>query len=416
MTRPISGTVIVLGAGMVGVSSALSLQARGYAVTVIDRKPPGRETSFGNSGVFSRSSVFPINGPGIWRQLPTYLTNRHPAVRWRKSLLRNPAWLLRFLAEANAASAIRRSRALDNLIRPSMDLNRRRIVDAGLTAHLRETGWLKVWRDPPPGVAEAEARALGRFDIRTEVLDPPTIARLEPHAADVFRAGLHIVDSASVDDPGAIVDGFAQMFVRGGGTILHSECRALYATTTGWRVETGIGSHDADNVVVALGPWSADILRPLGYRIPLGFERGYHVHLANPEGAGPRRAIYDVDGGYVVSPMAAGARVTSGVELAARDALPDTSQIDAAAHLARATFGLGKQVEPQPWLGSRPTMPDCLPMIGPLPRHHGLYAAFGHQHIGFSTGAATGEIIAAQIAGTPPPVDATSFAPSRYLA
>ncbi len=408
--------IAVLGAGMVGVCCALSLQRRGYTVTIIDRKPPGRETSFGNSGVFSRSSIFPINGPGLVRQLPRYLANRHPAVRWRASLLARPLWLAGFLKECTSASLARRSRALDGLIALSMGLNRGLVAEAGLGRHLRETGWLKLWRRTDgPSLAQAEAGALAAFGIATRVLDAGGVASLEPDATGPFAAGLLITGSASVDDPGAIVAGYAAMLDARGGQILQAEARAIYRTTTGWRIETTVGPRDADEVVVALGPWSGDILRPLGYIVPMGFERGYHVHLTMPDGCGPRRAVYDVDCGYVVSPMAGGARVTSGVELAARDAPPDFRQIEAAAISARATFGLGAQVESTAWLGARPTLPDSLPMIGPLPGERGLWAAFGHQHIGFSTGAGTGEIIAAMLSRESTPCDAQDFSPARFL-
>ncbi len=407
--------IVVLGAGMVGVCCALSLRRRGMAVVLIDRREPGRETSFGNSGVLSRSSVFPINGPGLLRQLPAYLANRHPAVRWRRSLLGNPRWIARFLAECTPQSAARRARALDGLIKLSMDLNRQLMAEAGLLAHLRETGWLKVWRSAEgAGLARAEATSLAAFGIATQVHDAAGLSRLEPYAATAFSAGLHVTGSASVDDPGAVVAGYAALARDRAVEIVRAEARALYRTTTGWRVETTAGAHDGDAVVVALGPWSAELLAPLGLSVPMGFERGYHVHLAIPEGRGPQRAIYDVDGGYVVSPMRAGARVTSGVELARRDAPANHGQIDAAARLARETFGLGATVEPKPWLGSRPTLPDSLPMIGQLPGTFGLYAAFGHQHVGFSTGAGTGEIIAAAIAGEAPPVDARAFSAGRF--
>ncbi len=408
--------VVVIGAGMVGVCCALSLRRRGMVVTLIDRREPGQETSFGNSGVFSRSSVFPINGPGMLQKLPAYLANRHPAVRWRGSLLSNPRWILGFLAECTKNSTGRRSRALDGLIKHSMGLNRKLMGEAQLLSHLLETGWLKVWRGVDgAGTAQAEAAPLNSFGIATQVLDATGIARLEPHAAPVFKAGLLISDSASVDDPGAVVSGYAALARDRGVVILRAEARALYRTTTGWRIETTRDSHDGDAVVVALGPWSAELLRPLGFRVPMGFERGYHVHLAMPEGAGPQRAIHDVDGGFVVSPMRAGARVTSGVELAGRDALANNMQIDAAVRLARETFALGAPVEVKPWLGSRPTLPDSLPMIGELPGAIGLYAAFGHQHIGFSTGSGTGEIIAAAIAGEAPPIDASAFAAGRFV-
>jgi len=407
--------VVVLGAGMVGVCCALSLRRRGMAVTLIDRREPGCETSFGSSGVFSRSSVFPINGPGLLQKLPVYLANRHPAVQWRASLLSNPEWIAGFLAVCTPQSAARRSRALDGLIKLSMDLNRRLIAEAGLGSHLRETGWLKVWRGAEgAGLARAEAAALGTFGIATWVLDAADVARLEPHTAAAFKAGLHITGSASVDDPGAIVAGYAALARERGVELLRAEARALFRTTTGWRVETTAGSHDGDAVVVALGPWSAEILRRFGFRLPIGFERGYHMHLAMTEGQGPQRPIYDVDGGYVVSPMRAGARVTSGVELAHRDAPSNHAQIDSATRLARETFGLGEAVEAEPWMGSRPTLPDSLPMIGGMPGALGLYAAFGHQHIGFSTGSGTGEIIAAAIAGEAPPIDTNAFAAGRF--
>lgn len=407
----------MLGAGMVGVCCALSLRRRGCDVVMIDRKEPGRETSFGNSGVFSRSSVVPINSPGLLQKLPVYALNRSLAVRWRASALSDPMWLARFLAECTQASVQRRSAALDALIRLSLDLNRQRIQEAGLTVHLRETGWLKLWRSADgPSIARTEAAALARFAIDAEVLDADGIARLEPSARRVFSSGLLIKPSASVDDPNAIVAGFAALYRENGGAFERAEVRSILRTTTGWRTETTSGSYDADHLVVALGPWSADVLRPLGYRVPMGFERGYHVHLESVSGAGPQRAVYDVDRGYVVSPMRAGARVTSGVELASRDAAPKTYQIEHAAQVAAETFRLGRQIEDRPWLGSRPTLPDSLPMIGPIPRERGLWAAFGHQHIGFSTGAGTGEIIAAAIAGEPEPMDVSAFAPARYLA
>lgn len=408
--------VAVLGAGMVGVCCALSLQRRGYAVTLIDRMLPCRETSFGNSGVFSRSSIFPINGPGLLPKLPTYVLNRHPAVRWRASVLRQPGWIARFLAECTNESVARRSRALDALIKMSMDANRSLIREIGLSSHLRETGWLKVWRGADgPALAKAEANALANFDISSQVLDIDGIAQLEPDAAHVFSAGLLITDSASVDDPGAIVAAYAKHFSQRDGTILQAEARALKPLARGWRVETSSEHIDADDVVVALGPWSADLLRPLGHRVPLGFERGYHVHLSMPAGSGPCRAVYDVDAGYVVSPMRGGARVTSGVELAARESRPDYAQIECAAHKAREVFGLGEALDRPPWLGARPTFPDSLPMIGVLPGPPGLWAAFGHQHIGFSTGAGTGDIVAAMIAGERPPIDAAPFSADRYL-
>jgi D-amino-acid dehydrogenase len=166
--------------------------------------------------------------------------------------------------------------------------------------------------------------------------------------------------------------------------------------------------------VVALGPWSADLLRPLGYRVPLAYERGYHREFKPNPARSLQRPIHDAEGSFLMSPMENGIRVTSGVELTDRDAPSSFAQLDQVVPLARGVVEFGEAVG-DPWRGARPTLPDSLPMIGPAPRHAGLWLAFGNQHIGFTTGPATGTAIAAMIGGTAPPFDATPFAPSRYL-
>jgi D-amino-acid dehydrogenase len=174
------------------------------------------------------------------------------------------------------------------------------------------------------------------------------------------------------------------------------------------------GELRARHVVVALGPWSADLLRPLGYRIPLATERGYHREYKPNPARKLLRPIHDAESAFLMTPMENGIRVTSGVELTDREAPSNFSQIDTVEPLARGVVEFGEQVG-DTWRGARPTLPDSLPMIGPAPRHRNLWLAFGNQHIGFTTGPATGEAIAAMIAGAAPPFDMTAFAPGRYI-
>jgi len=174
------------------------------------------------------------------------------------------------------------------------------------------------------------------------------------------------------------------------------------------------GEVRARHVVVALGPWSADLLRPLGYRVPLATERGYHREFKPNAARQLRRPIHDAENAFLMTPMEQGIRVTSGVELTARDAPSNYAQLDAVVPLARSVVEFGEPVG-EVWRGARPTLPDSLPMIGPAPRHQGLWLAFGNQHIGFTTGPATGDAIAAMIAGAAPSFDTSAFSPKRYL-
>lgn len=407
--------VAVLGAGMVGVSTAYALKQRGYSTLLIDRREPGRETSYGNAGILSSGSIAPVNSPSLWASLPKYMFNQHPALRWQLGwAMSHPGWLLRFLGHATPSRTKTRAQALDGLIKTSLRLHRDWIVKAGAAHRIRETGWLKAWRTDATASALAEQKLLSEFGISSELLDRQAISALEPGIVPVYRTGLLHKDTASVDSPGAVVTAYASMLAASGGIVRRAEIKSIARNADSWSIKLSDGSIDARQVVVALGPWSADLLMPLGYRVPLATERGYHQEFkANPART-LNRPIHDSDRGFLMTPMENGIRITSGIELASRDAASDYRQLEAVVPVARSVLEFGDAVA-EPWRGARPTLPDSLPMIGRAPHHEGLWLAFGNQHIGFTTGPGTGAAIAALIAGDKPPFDLSEFAPSRYL-
>jgi D-amino-acid dehydrogenase len=410
-----SADVIVLGAGIVGVSAAYAARQRGLSVILIDRREPGSETSYGNAGVLSSGSILPLNKPSLWQALPTYLTNRNAALRWDPAwALRNIDWVVRFLANATAAQTRPRAAALHGLIGASLKLHREWIVKADAAQRIRETGWLKAWRSDAVAAAKQEQAFLADYGIESRLLGRQAISALEPNILPVYKVGLLHTQTASVDSPGNVVKAYARMFVGAGGELRQSDIKAIVPDGEGWRVVLAEGGISARHVVVALGPWSADLLRPLGYRVPLAFERGYHREFKPNPARSLQRPIHDAEASFLMTPMEQGIRVTSGVELTARDAPSSFAQLDQVVPLARGVVEFGEAVG-EPWRGARPTLPDSLPMIGPAPRHSGLWLAFGNQHIGFTTGPATGAAIAAMIGGAPPPFDVSAFSPSRYL-
>jgi D-amino-acid dehydrogenase len=407
--------VIVLGAGIVGVSAAIATRQRGLSVVLIDRREPGNETSYGNAGILSSGSISPLNKPSLWSALPAYLTNRHAALRWDPIwAIRNIDWIVRFLANATPSRTRPRATALHGLIGASLKLHREWIVKAEAAQRIRETGRLKAWRSDAVGAAKAEQAFLAEYGIASQLLDRQAISALEPNIVPVYKVGLLLTQTASVDSPGAVVKAYARMFVGLGGEIRQSGIRAIVPDGEGWRVMLADGAISTRHVVVALGPWSADLLRPLGYRVPLAFERGYHREFEPNPARSLQRPIHDAEGSFLMTPMEQGIRVTTGVELTARDAPSSFAQLDSVVPVARGVVEFGAAVG-DPWRGARPTLPDSLPMIGPAPRHAGLWLAFGNQHIGFTTGPATGAAIAAMIAGTQPSFDAAPFSPGRYL-
>jgi D-amino-acid dehydrogenase len=407
--------VVVLGAGIVGVSAAFAARQRGLSVILVDRREPGSETSYGNAGILSSGSILPLNKPSLWSALPSYMTNRHAALRWDPAwAIRNLDWVVRFLANAAASRIKPRATALHGLIGASLKLHREWIVKAGAAQRIRETGWLKAWRSDAVAAAKQEQAFLAEYGIASRLLDRHAISALEPNILPVYKVGLLHTQTASVDSPGAVVKAYARMFAGSGGEIVQSEIRAIEPDGEGWRVTLANGAISARHVVVALGPWSADLLRPLGYRVPLAFERGYHREFKPNPARSLQRPIHDAEGSFLMTPMEQGIRVTTGVELTSRDAPSSFAQLDQVVPVARGVVEFGEAVG-ESWRGARPTLPDSLPMIGPAPRHSGLWLAFGNQHIGFTTGPATGAAIAAMIGGAAPSFDIAAFSPSRYL-
>ncbi|SFM77707.1 FAD-dependent oxidoreductase [Variovorax sp. OV329] len=311
-------SIAVVGAGIVGVSCALALQRRGWQVTLIDRSPPGRETSFGNAGVLARSSLIPFNNPGLWSALPTLLRNSGASFRYDPAYLaRNLPWALRFVLHARRGSFERTTEALDGLIKLSWQEHLRWLGEAGVRQRLRENGWLFLYRTQAAFQRGQPARdTFERFGITTQVLDAWALYALEPSLRPIFARALWVQDAASVDSPGRVVEAYAALFVSRGGCIVQQGVSGLARPDGGdpWRILMADGGvREADQVVVALGPWSAEFLRSTqALSVPMAFERGHHMHYGAAPDARLSRPVYDTAGGYVLSPMEQGLRLTTG--------------------------------------------------------------------------------------------------------
>jgi D-amino-acid dehydrogenase len=307
--------------------------------------------------------------------------------------------------------------ALDSLIRLSTPEHRRLLGEAGESRRLRDDGWIFLYRSEQGFAASRPTRdTLNAFGVSTQVLDAKAVSDLEPSLQPIFPKSLWVKDGASVDNPGCVVEAYARLFVQRGGSIVKDEIAHLSRVDGRWNLH---GVHEplsAAQVVVALGPWAKQLLAPLGLAVPMVFERGYHMHYGTRDGAALRRPVYDTSAGYVMSPMEHGIRLTTGVELADIDAPKSLTQLESAEASAREAFPLGGRLQSEPWLGRRPTLPDSRPMIGKAPRLPGLWLAFGHQHIGFSTSTGTALLLGAMMQDERPPIDAWPFDPSRFVA
>src|ERR1700722_3985287 len=371
--------VLVLGAGMVGVSAALHLQRRGRDVILVDKhERAGEETSYGNAGMIECASVFPYMFPRDFAQILQYALHRAPQVRYAFSDL--PAflpWLVRYFLASAPDRAYRGAMAVMPLIRRSLIEHEALIAEAGVPELLRRSGWIKMYRsDATLAKAVRDFERARQFGVAGEILDQKAIIQREPHLSGEFAGAVHFTEPGFVLDPGGLAKAYAALFQRKGGRFVVADARTLEQNAGGrWSVATSDGRLSAREAVVALGPWSDLVTGPLGYSLPLNIKCGYHLHLASRDNAVLNQPVLDTDLGYLLAPMNRGIRLTTGVEFARRDAPPTPIQLQRALPRARALFPLADAVDAKPWMGARPCLPDMLPVIGKAPRHPGRWLA-----------------------------------------
>ncbi|WP_404546133.1 NAD(P)/FAD-dependent oxidoreductase [Bradyrhizobium sp. USDA 223] len=410
-------SAIVLGAGIIGVSTALHLKRRGWQVTLIDRKAPGHETSYGNAGMIQAEAVRPVAMPREFSALLKIAMGRTNDVRYSlPALPHHIEPLLRYwwhsapkryrLAIIGWACLIAHATREHDIF----------IVEAHAENLLRRAGYRQLHRDPAEFALAIRAaeRDQRDFGVRFHALSGRELAKAEPILRHDLAGAIHWLDTWTVSDPGGLVAAYASLLQRSGGLVLRGNAHTLTQTGAGWSVETDDGRIDAESAVIALGPWAPDILQNFGYRISLVRKRGYHMHYTG--GSSLNLPLVDKAFGYAMAPMARGIRISTGAELTGRDAPATTIQLKVAEASARNLIDLGTRAEPEPWFGTRPCVPDMLPVLGPVPRYRGLWMNIGHGHQGFTLGPATGRLLAEMMSNETPIVDPFPYRPNRLYA
>ncbi|MCI5076249.1 FAD-binding oxidoreductase [Oricola sp.] len=409
--------VLVLGAGMVGVATAIHLVKRGMAVTLVDRRGAGEETSYGNAGLIQREGLHPYLFPRDLRSvIEVALKQRTDADYHISSLAAVAPFLWRYFRSSNAQRAAQTFAANVPIYANCLEAHQALMEEAGSTNLVAKRGWLRLFRDAGDiPAAERQAKELRDLGLGADMISMEDLNELEPHLrTDALEGALHYRDPWNCSDPSALVKSYAALFEKLGGEFVQAEIAGVTRDGATWTVKTNGSELKADQVVVTLGPWSKRMLDVVGLKLPMGVKRGYHEHFKAAGNAVLSRPVLDSEYGFVIAPMARGLRLTSGAEFARQDAPKTPIQLQKVLPRARDLFPLEESLDAEPWLGSRPVFPDMLPVVGPAPGMPGLWLHFGHGHQGFTLGPATAELIAQMISGETPYADPTPYSAERF--
>ncbi|MCV6601003.1 MAG: FAD-binding oxidoreductase [Cohaesibacter sp.] len=408
--------VIVIGAGIVGVSTAIWLKRAGHQVTLIDKGEPGQGASFGNACVLAACSMLPVTGPGLIMKGPKLLMdpNFPLFLRW-PYLPKLAPWLVRYLSHANDSDTRRISKGLTTIVGDSLEQHQ--TLTAGTDA--------AKWVQPSPysfAYANREAFEADSYiwDLRKEHGFMPEL--LEGEDAHTFEPALapsinllatFKSDHGFIHDPGAYVTDLANLLVEMGGKLVKADVRDFdLSGGTICAVETDQGRFECDKAVLATGVWSKPLMQKVGINVPLETERGYHLVYKNPEN-GPKSPIMVAAGKFVATPMAQGLRCAGIVEFGGLEAEASKAPLALMRKKVKESFPNLIAESEEEWLGHRPAPSDSLPLIGEV-GSSGVYAAFGHHHIGLTGGPKTGRIVADMISGTLSNNDLSPYAPQRF--
>jgi len=414
------GRALVVGAGIVGVCTALQLRRAGWETTLLDRDLPGRACSYGNAGIVAGDVVPPVASPGVLWKVPGYLLDPEAplAIKWRY-LPRLLPWLYSFVRCSRPAAFERSTRAMATLLRLAHSSYKPLLEDAGAAELLRLSGSLQVF-ETASGFESARRDADFRRRLGAEVqeLQPHELPQFANDLAPVFAGGLYRPNVGYVRDPLALTTALHGLFQAQGGRSLRFQVERLERRGAAWaaigRQDGGSdGDLEADCLVVAAGAWSARLLRPLGLRVRLDTERGYHVMLpaAKPS---LRMPVSSGEGAFYMTPMAGGLRIAGTVELGGLQAPPSARRAEVMLHRVRRYLPGLDERDAETWMGFRPSMPDSLPVIGPVAELPGLLLAFGHAHLGLTLAAVTGRLIVQSANGDAPDADLAPFRWNRF--
>lgn len=415
MTKTPPLKIIVIGAGICGLSSAIWLRRAGHDVTLIDRDHPGAGASFGNAGLLAQWGVIPVNTPDLPKTALKYLFNpKSPLFMQWSALPRMTPWLWQFMRNATERQLPHMVEGLAHIVTDSVDQHRALTKGTRAEHRITESAFSFVYNSRAEYEADARGWTLrASFGQEPELIEGPAVHEVEPILDSGCGFMARLRDHGHILDPGGYMTDLAAVLEDEGGKYLQADAQDI--SLENGRVTSVItsqGKLPCDHAVLTAGVWSKPLMQKLGLNVPLIAERGHHLHFKNPSQM-PRDPMMIVKGKFGVTPMSSGLRCAGTVELGDTTKGPNQTVLRLIGDHVKKVFPDLQYDGVDEWLGFRPSTPDSLPLIGQIGRT-GVYAGFGHQHIGLTAGPKTGRIIASMISGHPPNSDLSAYDANRF--
>lgn len=406
-------TVLVAGAGIVGVATAIWLQRDGFDVTLVDKTGPATGTSYGNAGIIASGAIVPVAVPGLLFKAPRMLLDGNEPLFLRWSYLPKLArFLVPFLANSKAAANI--AGDLHGLLHDAVDQHHALADGTPAADYVSNDDWIYGYASQQAFEKDSYSWDLRRrFGVPFHEMTADELSTAEPALAGRFGYGVRMTNHGRISDPAAYIKALVTVFEAGGGMVRQADITDVKIENgqcTGLVTPRGVLT--ADQYVLTLGAWSGPLARKLGITVPLETERGYHLEFVNPN-IRLNSVIMVSAGKFAMNPMNGRLRAAGVVELGGLAAGPSKAPFDLLRRQVAEVFPDLTYDRIDEWMGHRPSTCDSLPVIGRAPKAANVLLGYGHQHVGLTAGPKTGRWLAQLASGRVPNTDLAAFAPDR---
>ena len=407
-------SVGVIGAGIQGVCISLCLIKKGFRVTLIDRDEPGSSASYGNAGHFSPYASVPINRPDVLIDVPAMLfsVTGPLSLKWNYVPKMIP-WFIKFIKNCSRKKMMHTAKYMHQILDLALPAYDDLFKEIDISGLVENKGIIYFWTNKDLKSRELEINIRKELGVEQQLLTAHEIHDLEPHIRKIYHSGIYYPSARHARNPKKILLKLFDLFLQKGGHFEKQNVNTInFSSDEKPIIKTNLNSYIFDKSVIACGAFSKKLTDEVNEKIPLDTERGYHVHFKGHDHLLTRPVIF-LNRGFGITPMEPGLRVVGTVEFGGLNNPISKKRIVNLVKNAKYLFPELTEHYDE-WLGFRPTLPDCLPVMGPSKNYKNLYYSFGHHHLGWTLGAISGKIMARMIAGENTNLDLSVYSSLRF--
>ncbi|MBE8167012.1 MAG: FAD-binding oxidoreductase [Shewanella sp.] len=413
--------VWVVGAGIIGLTAALQLQAHGLQVTIIDKEGVAAGASQGNAGHFATSEIFPLADPKLLLNLPKMLIDPLGPIRiLPQYFFRALPWFSRFAVNMLPNKRLKNSNAIKGLNCLSIHAMKELTQSCDCANLIVTNGSLLVFEKTPFSRVVQQWHRYADEGVPVRLLTGNEARQLEPSLSPNIEYALFFTETGHTKSPKSLCEAFAATFIERGGEILRAELNDI---ETGKQLSLKYTSDDGqseriatpEKLLLTTGAWSKIFTTKLGYKVPLDTERGYHLMLPNKIPL--HRPVTSFERKFIITPMSEGTRLAGIVEFGGLHAPKSNGCSERFLVHGKAIIPMLENVnefhDGVEWMGFRPSLPDSLPVLGKT-KHSNVFVSFGHQHLGLTWSALTAKLVIQQMTGRKTDIDMEPYSIERF--